>query len=144
MNNDQLRDFLSKLESSTDYDAAESQLSEGEPELFLTGNRDALLLFAAAFLRAATAPIPNGECRAAPALLEHHQIIDSEADHILRAVQLIDQLPEDPEIIAIRKRNAWRADRFCLLGCATISFISIFVIMGSAMLWWDFFTGDRL
>jgi hypothetical protein len=86
MNNDQLRDLLSELESSTDFHAAESQISEGKPELFLTGNRDALLLFAAAFIRAATEPIPDGECRARPSLLEHHQVTDSQTDYVLRAV----------------------------------------------------------
>ncbi len=64
MDDDELLKLASKLESASDLDAAESQLSTDRPWLWLTGNRDALIRLAAAFLRAAAAPIPDDESRA--------------------------------------------------------------------------------
>jgi len=54
MNDDELLEIASKLEAASSSDAAQSQLSVGKPWLWLTGNRDALLQFAAAFVRADT------------------------------------------------------------------------------------------
>lgn len=144
MDDDELLDIASKLESASDNDAAHSRLSAGKPWLWLTGNRDALLRFAAAFIRAAAAPIPDDECRAEPTILEHRQINDAKTDYTLGAAQRIDEFPENPEVIAERKRGAWRNDRGALLGCGIVGFILFSILISAITFWWHVITGTPL
>jgi len=144
MDDDELLDIASKLESVSDNDAAQSQLSTGKPWLWLTGNRDALFRFAAAFVRAAAAPIPDDECRAEPTILEHRQINNNKTDYTLGAAQRIDEFPENPDVIAERKRNAWRNDRGALLGCGVVGFILLSILISAIAYWWHVITGTPL
>jgi hypothetical protein len=144
MDDDELLDIASKLESASDNDAAHSQLSTGKPWLWLTGNRDALLRFAVAFIRAAAAPISDDDCRAEPTILEHRQINDAKTDYILGAAQRIDEFPENPDVIANRKRSAWQNDRGALLGCGIVGFIVLSILLSGIAFWWHVITGTPL
>jgi hypothetical protein len=144
MDDDELLDIASRLESASDDDAAHSQLSAGKPWLWLTGNRDALLRFAAAFLRAAAAPIPDDECRAEPSILEHRQITDAKTDYTLGAAQRIDDFPENPEVIAARKRRAWDNDGCALIGCGVVGFVILSLLLSGIAFWWHVYTGTPL
>ena len=144
MDDDELLELASKLEASADIDAAQSHLTVGKPWLWLTGNRDSLLRFAAAFLRAAAAPIPDDECRAEPTMLEHRQINDAKIDYTLGAVQRIDAFPENPDAIANRKRSAWRNDGVVVIGCALVGFVILSLLLSGLAFWWQIFTGTSI
>lgn len=144
MDDDELLDIASRLESATDNDAARSQLSAGKPWLWLTGNRAALLRFAAAFVRAAAAPIPDDDCRAEPTILKHRQINDAKTDYTLGAAQRIDEFPENPDVIADRKRSAWQNDRGALLGCGIVGFLLLSLLLSGIAFWWHLITGTSL
>ena len=102
------------------------------------------LRFAAAFVRAAAAPIPENECRAEPSLLEHRQINSTKTDYVFGAAQQIDEFPENPDIIADRKRRDWRNDRGALIGCGVVGFIILSLLLSGIAFWWHLFTGIPL
>jgi len=128
MDDAELRIIADSLEASVGDDA-ESQLTQGKPFLWLTANRSGCIHFAISALRAATAPVPDGECRADPLLLEHKQINDAKSDYILGGIQRINEFPENQEAIAERKRKACRNDRVALLGCGFVGFVILFLVM---------------
>ena len=143
MDDEQLKELASQLESCTNLDVAESKLSEGKPCMWLTGNRDALLHIASQLIRAAAEPILDDECRAELVQLLQNQITESATDHVLGMVQRIDTFPENPNVIAQRKRSALRNDRGCLIGCAVVGFIVLSVIGAGILYWWEILTGER-
>lgn len=143
MSDDELEDIAAQLEKSANLDKAESHLTTGQPFLWLTGTRDALIYLAAACLRAAASSIPDEDTRSKPTSLQHRQIDETKKDYVLGAVQRIDEFPENPEVIAERKKKAWRTDQACLLGCAIIVLICFFTVASAVMLWWEIWTGQR-
>lgn len=140
MDDDELLDIASKLSSASDASKAQSQLSPGKPWLWLTGNRDALLQFAAAFVRAAASTIPKDGCRADPQIIDHRQISDGKTDYILGAAQRIDEFPESADIFADKKRREWHKDRLGLLGCALVGFVILFLLLSGIAFWWHIIT----
>ena len=138
MDDNELLDIVSRLETACDYDAACSKLSGDGTELWLTGNRDGLLQFAAAFLEAAAAPIPDDETRSGPAFTEHEQIVEGETDYVLRGVQRIDSFPE--------AANATKKDRdgCALIACATIGFVILSLLLSGVVFCWHLITETPL
>ncbi len=144
MEDEELLAMASKLESSFDFDAAQSQLSLGKPWMWLTGNRDSLLLLATSFIRAAAAAIPENECRAAPVYPEHQQICIAKTDQILHAIQRIDCLPENAQVVARKKREAWCNDAVELLTCGLLGFTLLMLSISGVAFWWHIITGRPL
>ena len=138
MDDNKLLDIASELEAASDYDAACSKLSGDGTELWLTGSRDSLLRFAAAFLQAAAAPILDGETHSEPAFTEHEQIVESETDYFLRGVQRIDRSPEVSH--ATRKHR----DGCGLIACATFGFVVLSLLVSGVVLWWHLITETPL
>ncbi len=144
MDDEDLLEIASKLEASFDYDNAQSRLLLAKPWMWLTGNRDSLLLFAVDFLRAAGTTIPENECRAAPVFLKHEQFCDLKTDQVHYAVQRIDQFPENNTVIAERRRRAWNNEAASLLACGFLGFTVIFLLISGIALWWHLITGTPL
>jgi hypothetical protein len=140
MDDEEILDIASNLESASDAATAQSQLFAGKPGLWLHGNRDALIRMAAAFLRAAASPIPDNECCGEPSILQHRQICNAKSDYGLTGVQRINEFPENPDVIAARRRRAWHNDRFFFLGCAVVGFAILFLLVSGIMFWWHLFT----
>ncbi len=143
MDDSELREVATRLESSLDINQATSHLFATNPFLWLTGTREALLCFAVACIRAAIAKIPEDDCRAEPSALKHRQIADSKTDYVLGAVQRINALPEDPLTISERRRKQWRNDRAWLVGCGVFAFVVLSLLVTGAMHWWEVITGQR-
>ena len=74
---EKLLEIARMLEDASDESQAISRLSGGKTTttlLWMTANRDALLNFAAGFLRAAASPVSDEECCGESVDFEHDQI----------------------------------------------------------------------
>jgi len=63
---------------------------------------------------------------------------------VLGAAERIDSFPENPGIIAERRRRAWRNDRFGLFGCAFVAFVIVSLLVSGVTFWWHLITGTPL
>ena len=128
MDDTEIQRIAELLEAISDENA-ESQLTTGQPFLWLTANRAGCIQVAVRALRAASTPIPTNDCRAEPVFLEHNQISESKEDYVIGAIQRIDKFPENKDLIDLRKRKALRNDGVALVGCGLVGFVLLFLVI---------------
>ena len=143
MDDAELRQIADALDVAADEPAPKPQISQTNSLLWVTVNRTACLRFGAAFIRAATEPIIEGDCRAKPISIDHEQVCESETDSTIGAIQRIDKLPDSPDSRAWQKPGARRNDRVALLGCAVVGFVVMFLTVSGIAMWWGIFTGKQ-
>ena len=118
----------------------------GKPDGFviLTANRHGLLSLARSFLIAALSPPAESNFAGRPTLIEESltQVSDSNDDLVLGWVEHAEVVLLSENIIAERKRRAWRNDRVALLGCSIVAFIFFFLTASGVLLWIGILTGN--
>jgi hypothetical protein len=131
MDDNQLNEIATLLE--VDAADAKTHIIRCKPQhlVGLTANRAGFLRLAASCLRAAAAPLIEGDCRSRPVhILEpHEQVVDNDSDCIICFLQRMEVWPEPKEFIKARTKRTLRNDRWALLTCAVVGFIVLFVIV---------------
>lgn len=106
----------------------------------LMANKAGLVSLARAFLLAAVSP------DAGPRLTSidepHLQVMKSKDDVAIGWIQQADVVPIPQEDIEARQREAWRNDRFFLLGCSLIGFVVLFLVISGLGLWIGIISGS--
>jgi len=135
MDDSQLIDIATSLED--DAVDAKTQIKQYKPQhlIGMTANRASFLRLAASCIRAAAAPIVEGDCRSRPAEISdsHEQVIDDDSDCAICALQRMETWPEPSEFIKARKKRALRGDRVALFACSVVGVVIFFVIVAGIM-----------
>lgn len=145
MSHEVIASVLEELESLPIEEPPRSQIVTGSPadHLFIAANRDGLLSWSRAFLRAALhEPVEHSVDRKPERLdFDHDQVMGDKRAFALGFIEHASVVPLSREFLQQRQRVAWRTDRFALLGCALIGFFVMFLIISGVMLWFGLIFG---
>ena len=131
MDDSELNRLADAFEACAKVADAKSGLHHDKSPLWVIANRTACIRFAAAFLRAATTPIIDDDCRGKP--------IPVDVKTFSCIIQRMETWPEPEQCREDRKRKAWRNDRIALIGCGLVTFILLFLIGPGVWFWWSLF-----
>ena len=142
MDDKQIQQIIESLEEGAGTAEGKSRLSWPDDLAWLTANKTGLLQLACALLRAATRPIPPGDCRSTPVWVDTKldQVVDDgEYDMILGP---IDRMETWPEPKGTGHKSPWR-DRILLWGCGLVAAILTSFFAIGVFNVWRFFFGTK-
>jgi hypothetical protein len=141
MDDDKLRMILAELNDQLTGGEARSQITIAKPACYvcLTANKHGLVSFARTFLTAALLPESDYDSASNLSTTQldqsHVQIARSDEELALGWIEHAHEVPMSEENIAAVRRQAWRNDRFVLLGCGLIGFVMMFLMTTGIVTW---------
>jgi hypothetical protein len=141
MDDDKLRMILAELNDQLTGGEARSQITIAKPACYvcLTANKHGLVSFARTFLTAALLPESDHDSASNLSTTQldqsHVQIARSDEELALGWIEHAHEVPMSEENIAAVRRQAWRNDRFFLLGCGLIGFVMMFLMTTGIATW---------
>ena len=145
MTPDEIRQIADQLAASHEDKPPRLQASELNPPdtIRLSGNRSGLIALARALLLAAASPASTFEEREVVQVEEEDiWVLDRPNDVAIGYIEHRDVVPPSPEELKRARDAAWRNDRGCLLGCAAIGFVLLFLMVSGIILWVGIFLGN--
>lgn len=135
MNLEKIQRLIDEIDALPPSAEARAQITRIKPEgyLLVTANQSGLIQFARAFLKAALEPIQSGHLPFDAPL--EMQVLNSSNDCKIGLIEHAEIVPIPDAVIAQRRRSVWWKDGFWHLGCATMGFLILFILISGILFW---------